>query len=72
MGQWLIADLSVSDVHLQLWMLLVAGVILFWFLYVGRPANACGAGSKFLSVKNGSAGGDPISGAGERYFRCAA
>ena len=34
MGQWLIADVSVSDVHLQLWMLLVAGVILFWFLYV--------------------------------------
>ena len=25
-----------------------------------------------LSLKNGSAGGDPISGAGERYFRCAA
>ena len=22
MGQWLIADLSVSDVHFQLWMLL--------------------------------------------------
>jgi hypothetical protein len=34
MGQWLIADLSVLDVHLQFWMLLVAGVILFWFLYV--------------------------------------
>ena len=28
MGQWLIADLSVSDVHFQLWMLLVAGVYL--------------------------------------------
>jgi hypothetical protein len=34
MGQWLIADLSVSDVHLPLWMLLVAGIILFWFVYV--------------------------------------
>ena len=34
MAQWLIADLSVSDVHYQFWMLLVAGVILFWFLYV--------------------------------------
>jgi hypothetical protein len=26
MGQWLIADLSVSDVHFQLWMLLVTGM----------------------------------------------
>jgi hypothetical protein len=34
MGQWLIADLSVSDVHFQLWMLLVAGIIFFWFVYV--------------------------------------
>ena len=34
MGQWLIADLSVSDVHLQLWMLLVAGYRVPWFLYV--------------------------------------
>ena len=34
MGQWLIADLSVSDVHFQLWMLLVATVILLWFVYV--------------------------------------
>jgi hypothetical protein len=25
---------SVSDVHFQLWMLLVTGIILFWFLYV--------------------------------------
>ena len=34
MGQWLIADLSVSDVHFQFWMLLVTGIILLWFLYV--------------------------------------
>jgi hypothetical protein len=34
MGQWLIADLSVSDVHFQLWMLLVTGFILLWFVYV--------------------------------------
>ena len=34
MGQWLIADLSVSDVHVQLWMLLVIGIVLLWFLYV--------------------------------------
>jgi hypothetical protein len=34
MGQWLIADLSVFDVHVQLWMLLVTGILLLWFLYV--------------------------------------
>jgi hypothetical protein len=34
MGQWLIADLSVSDVHVHLWMLLVTGILLLWFLYV--------------------------------------
>ena len=34
MGHWLIADLSVSDVHVQLWMLLVTGIVLLWFLYV--------------------------------------
>ena len=33
-GQWLIADLSVSDIHFQAWMLLVAGIVLLWFLYV--------------------------------------
>jgi hypothetical protein len=32
MGQWLIADLSVADVHVQLWMLLVTGILLLWFL----------------------------------------
>ena len=31
MGQWLIADVSLFDVHLQLWMLLVAGVLKCWF-----------------------------------------
>ena len=34
MGQWLIADLSVSDVHFQLWMLFVTGIVLLWFIYV--------------------------------------
>ena len=34
MGQWLIADLSVADVHFQPWMLLFTGVVVFWFLYV--------------------------------------
>ena len=48
MGQWLIADLSVSDVHFQLWMLLVTGIILLWFVYVWATRNACGAGSKFF------------------------
>ena len=32
MGQWLIEDLSVSDVHFQPWMLLVTGIVLLWFL----------------------------------------
>ena len=30
----LIVDLSVSDVHFQPWMLLVTGIVVFWFLYV--------------------------------------
>jgi hypothetical protein len=34
MGRWLIADVSFFDVHLQLWMLLASGIILFWFAYV--------------------------------------
>ena len=34
MGQWLIADISLLDSHLQLWTLLVAGIILSWFVYV--------------------------------------
>jgi hypothetical protein len=34
MGQWLIADLAVSDIHFQTGMLLVAGIVLLWFLYV--------------------------------------
>ncbi len=34
MGQWLIADLSFSDVHFQLWMLLLAAFMLLWFVYV--------------------------------------
>jgi hypothetical protein len=33
MAQWLIA-LSLLDVHVHLWMLLVTGIILLWFLYV--------------------------------------
>jgi hypothetical protein len=34
MGQWLIADVSLLDVHLQLWMLLVIGIMLLWIIYV--------------------------------------
>jgi hypothetical protein len=33
MGQRLIADLSVSDIHFQAWVFLVAGIVLLWFLY---------------------------------------
>jgi hypothetical protein len=34
MGQWLIADVSLLDVHLQLWILLVFGIMLLWIIYV--------------------------------------
>jgi hypothetical protein len=34
MGQWLIADVSFLDVHVQLWMVLVVMVFLLWFFYV--------------------------------------
>jgi hypothetical protein len=33
MGQWLIADVSIFDVHLQLWMVLVGGILLLWFIW---------------------------------------
>jgi hypothetical protein len=34
MGQWLIADVSFLDAHVQLWMLLVVGVLLIWLAAV--------------------------------------
>jgi hypothetical protein len=34
MGQWLIADVSFLEVHVHLWMVLVATVVLLWFFYV--------------------------------------
>ena len=34
MGQWLIADVSLLDVHVQLWMLLVIGIMSLWTIYV--------------------------------------
>ena len=34
MRQWLIADVSFLDVHVQLWMVLVVMVFLLWFFYV--------------------------------------
>jgi hypothetical protein len=34
MGEWLIADVPLFNVHLQLWMLLVTGFIVLWFVYV--------------------------------------
>ena len=33
MGEWLINDVSFLDVHIQLWMLLVTGIILGWLVY---------------------------------------
>jgi len=39
MAQWLTTDISLIDVHVQLWMLLVTGVMLLRFVYVSatRP-----------------------------------
>jgi|HubBroStandDraft_6_1064221.scaffolds.fasta_scaffold2151563_2 hypothetical protein len=34
MGRWLIADVSPLNVHVQLWMLLVIGIMLLWIIYV--------------------------------------
>jgi hypothetical protein len=33
MAQWLIADISLLDVHAHLWMLPVTGIISLWFLF---------------------------------------
>ena len=50
MREWLIADLSVSDVHFQLWMLLVTGIVVLWFAYVGQLGSDL-AGVGVNSVK---------------------
>jgi hypothetical protein len=34
MGQWLIADFSFLDVHVQVWMVVVIVALLVWFFYV--------------------------------------
>ena len=34
MKDWLIADVSLLDVHFQAWMLLVLGIPLCWFIAV--------------------------------------
>ena len=34
MGQWLVTDLSVLDVHFHLWMALVTAILLAWFAFV--------------------------------------
>ena len=39
MGEWLIADLSVLDFHVQAWILLVTGIFLLWLLYAWRQAR---------------------------------
>ena len=39
MGQWLGADFSVVDVHFQLWMVLVTGILLSGFLSFGPSAT---------------------------------
>jgi len=39
MGEWLVADLSILDVHFQAWMVLVTGFFLLWLLYAWRQAR---------------------------------
>ena len=43
MREWLIADLSVLDVHFQLWMLLVTGILLFGFCTLGHAVDSGGS-----------------------------
>jgi hypothetical protein len=40
-GQWLVADLSVMDIHFQLRMALVTGILLVWFLFVWATRQVC-------------------------------
>ena len=55
MGRWLVADLSVMDVHFQLWMVLVTGILLVWFLFVWatRPRSLRADLTLKLSVSSG-------------------
>ncbi len=39
MAHWLVANVSVMDVHFQLWMPLAAGFILAWFVFRGLHAT---------------------------------
>jgi hypothetical protein len=32
MEQWLIADITFMDVHMELWVLLATGIIALWFV----------------------------------------
>jgi hypothetical protein len=44
MGRWLVADLSVMDVHFQPWMVLVTGVLVIWIAFVwATRRRVCGA-----------------------------
>ena len=40
MGQWLIADISFSDIHVQLWMVLVVSILLLWFIVIWATRKA--------------------------------
>ena len=40
MGQWLIADISFLDIHIQVWMALVAGILLLWLILVWMTRSA--------------------------------
>jgi hypothetical protein len=39
MGEWLVADVSLLDIHVQVWMLLVLGAFLLWFALAWRRAR---------------------------------
>ncbi len=43
MGQWLVADLSVMDVHFPLWMVLVTVMLLVWLAFAWATSRATSA-----------------------------
>jgi hypothetical protein len=51
MEHWLIADITFLDVHLQLCMLLVTGIMSLWFVYVWATGSEC-AHSDTLSAES--------------------
>jgi hypothetical protein len=50
MRDLLVADLSVMDVHFQLWMVLVTAILLIWFAFFGQHVLLAGIGPLKLSI----------------------